>query len=69
MTRSAEVIKSFLSSQGIVCQIPDEHMAGMVHHMTPALGNVRIQVESEQFEEAKKLLEQFERIRTAGPGG
>jgi hypothetical protein len=52
----ADVIKSFLESQGIACLIKGEPIAALYRIMTDGLGEIRILVPSEQFETARELL-------------
>jgi hypothetical protein len=54
----ADVIKSFLESQGIPCLIRGEAIASLYRIMTDGLGEIRILVPAEHFETAKKLIEE-----------
>jgi hypothetical protein len=53
----ADVIKSFLESQGIPCLIKGEAIASLYRIMTDGLGEIKIMVPAEQFETAQELLE------------
>lgn len=55
----AEVIRSFLLSHGIEVLIPDEHTARNMHHLTPMLGFVRLQVREEDLAKAQESLKKM----------
>ena len=55
----AEVIRSFLQSQNIEVMIPDEHTARTMHHLTPMLGFVRIQVRENDVAAAQEVLKKM----------
>lgn len=55
----AEVIRSFLQSQGIEVLIPDEHTARTMHYLTPMLGFVRIQVQEHNVAAAQDALKKM----------
>lgn len=62
----ADVIKSFLESQGIPCLIRGEAIASLYRIMTDGLGEIRIMIPSEHLETAKKLLEEQPEIPENG---
>lgn len=55
----AEVIRSFLQSHDIEVFIPDEHTARTMHHLTPMLGFVRIQVRKDDLSAAQDELKKM----------
>lgn len=55
----AEVIRSFLQSRSIEVLIPDEHSARTMHHLTPMLGFVRLQVRKENLAAAQDALKKM----------
>ena len=59
----AEVIRGFLESQGVPCQLESAHSHEFVFSVG-ALSNVRVEVPTKRVEEAKRLL--AERERTPG---
>jgi hypothetical protein len=54
----ADVVKSFLESQGIPCLIKGEAIGQLYRIMTDGLGELRILVPGELLETAQKLLEE-----------
>ncbi|MBM3293362.1 MAG: DUF2007 domain-containing protein [Candidatus Aminicenantes bacterium] len=54
----ADVIKSFLESQGIPCLIRGESISSLYRIMTDGLGEIRVMVPAEHLETAQKLLEE-----------
>ena len=54
---SAQLAKSLLESEGIEALIPDEHLAGIDWRLGTAIQGVRVQVDDEDAEEARGLLE------------
>jgi len=65
----AQVICSFLKANGIAAQIPDEITATNLHHMTPALGGVRIFVPPAQYTEAQELLKSHRQLHAVEETG
>jgi len=61
----ADVIKSFLESQDILCLIRGEAIASLYRIMTDGLGEIRIMVPAEHLETAQKLLEEKAEIPEA----
>ncbi|MBM3312081.1 MAG: DUF2007 domain-containing protein [Candidatus Aminicenantes bacterium] len=54
----ADIIKSFLESQGIPCLVKGEAIGQLYRIMTDGLGELRILVPGEHLETAQKLLEE-----------
>jgi hypothetical protein len=54
----ADVIKSFLESQGIPCLIRGESIASLYRLMTDGMGEIQIMVPAEHLETARKLIEE-----------
>ncbi|MAV92153.1 MAG: hypothetical protein CL676_12095 [Bdellovibrionaceae bacterium] len=57
----AEGAKSFLEAHGITTTLPDRHALYHQPHLIGVLGGVRLQVASENYIQAKELLEQIEK--------
>ena len=57
----AEGAKSFLEAHGITTTLPDRHALYRQPHLIGVLGGVRLQVASENYIQAKELLEQIEK--------
>lgn len=53
----AEVIKSFLESQGIICLLKGRVVQSIHPFTTDGLGEIRILVTEKDYDEAKSLLE------------
>jgi len=53
----AEIIKSFLESQGILCISRGQIIHSMYPFLSDGLGEIKIFVPEEDYETAKKLLE------------
>ena len=56
---AAELIKSYLDSEGIAAIIPDEHTANIAWFWRNAIGGVRVQVRSEDAERARPVLQSY----------
>ena len=56
---AAELIKSYLDSEGIATIIPDEHTANITWFWRNAIGGVRVQVRSEDAERARPVLQSY----------
>jgi len=59
----AEVIRGYLESQGVPCQLESMHSHEFPVNVS-ALGNVRIEVPADRLDEARRLL--ADRDRTPG---
>jgi hypothetical protein len=59
----AEVIRGYLESQGVPCQIESAHSHEFPVNVS-ALGNVRIEVPTDRLDEARRLLAE----RDGSPG-
>ena len=55
----AEVIRGFLESQGVPCQVESAHSHEFPVNVS-ALGNVRVEVQTGRLEEARRLLAERE---------
>jgi hypothetical protein len=56
----AEVVRGYLESQGVPCQVESAHSHGFPVNVS-ALGNVRVEVPADRLEEARRLLAARER--------
>lgn len=57
---TAQVLRTYLDAEGIEALIPDENMVAVAWHLGQAIGGVRVQVRSDQVEQAKEILEVVE---------
>ena len=64
----AEVVRSFLESEGIAAFVPDLHMSTILSHAIPfATGGVRVLISSLDFDRAQQLFrENAEALRVEG---
>jgi hypothetical protein len=57
----AHIVLTMLRDSGINCHLKDENIITLDPFLSPALGGMKLMVESTQVEEATELLEETER--------
>ena len=57
----AHIVLNMLRDSGINCHLKDENIITIDPFLSPALGGMKLMVESTQVEEATELLEETER--------
>jgi hypothetical protein len=60
-----QILRARLQGDGIAARLADEHTNQTQQLWAPALGGVRVQVPARHFEEAKKIIADFESGRLA----
>ncbi len=60
-----QILRARLQGDGIAARLADEHTNQTQQLWAPALGGVRVQVPAKHFEEAKKIIADFESGRLA----
>lgn len=56
----AQMVKSFLESQGVPCSLSNSHSSSVYPVLNFTIGGIELWVKVEDFEKAERLIKKFE---------